>query len=336
MRKILYGFLAAVLCCTSLLSVTACGKSGALTVYAPDGAPALSLVNAISKNDSDFAYHVVDASTIQAQVTGKNQKADFCVLPLNLASKLLGNGDTYQMLGTVTNGNLYFLTTGENAAINRENLSTVLIGKKIGVVQLTNVPGLTLQVVLAQHEIPYEILGSIQAEGATDKVNLINLGTDASNITPTYGCDYYLCPEPAATTKCTATKGALKPAGDLQELYGENGYPQAVLVAKKTVIANDPTAVEMLISYMEGSSDYLKAVEPETVLSLLDGKRTKGLTPSFNAKNLNETVVANCSVRFTAAQQAKTDVNAFLEKLIAVNQNSAKKVSDNFFYAGQL
>lgn len=336
MKKIASGILAAALCCAAFIGITACGNSGdALTVYAPDGAPALALVNAISQNDERFEYRVVDSAVISAQVTGENPNADFCVLPINLASKLLGKGETYQMFGTVTNGNLYFLTTGENTAITRENLSTVLIGKTVGVVQLMNVPGLTFQAVLAEKEIPYEILESIQAEGAADKVNLVNMGTDATSVTPAYGCDYYLCSEPAATTKYKMTNGVLKPAGDLQELYGDgNGYPQAVLVAKTSVIAGNKAAVDSFISYMEGSAEYLKTVEPETVLSLLAGKRTEGLTPSFNANNLNTTVIANCSVRFTAAGQAKAEVNLFLDKLIAVKSSAASKVSDHFFYAG--
>lgn len=122
----------------------------------PDGAPALSLVNAVSKEDSHFDYHVVDSATIQTYVTGNRPTADFCVLPVNAASKLLGNGETYQMLGTVTNGNLYFLSTGDNAVLSADNLSS-LAGKRIGVIQLTNVPGLTLQVVLKQAGIEYTI-----------------------------------------------------------------------------------------------------------------------------------------------------------------------------------
>ena len=55
-----------------------------------------------------FEYHVVDSSTIQTYVTGEEPAADFCILPLNAASKVLGTGTTYQMLGTVTNGNPLF------------------------------------------------------------------------------------------------------------------------------------------------------------------------------------------------------------------------------------
>ena len=81
------------------------------------------------------------------------------------------------------------------------------------------------------------------AEKATDKVNLIAF--DPTNVTPAGGCDYYLCPEPAASTKIKGTASAQKHfrmAGDLQALYGgEEGYPQAVLVAKKSILEGDET-----------------------------------------------------------------------------------------------
>ncbi|MDE6676474.1 MAG: hypothetical protein K2K12_02010, partial [Clostridia bacterium] len=153
MKKIISLFAAAAVCGACVFGAVACGNSeDKYTVYAPDGAPALALVNAISQSDEDFAYHIVDSGLIQAQVTGKTPKADFCILPLNLASKLLGNGETYQMLGTVTNGNLYFLTTA-GESIKPENIQTTLIGKTVGVVQLPNVPGLTLQAVLKDYGI---------------------------------------------------------------------------------------------------------------------------------------------------------------------------------------
>lgn len=93
---------------------------GTYSVYAPDGAPALSLVNAVSKEDSHFDYHVVDSATIQTYVTGNRPTADFAVLPVNAGKQMLGNGETYQMLGTVTNGNLYFLSTGDNAVLSAD------------------------------------------------------------------------------------------------------------------------------------------------------------------------------------------------------------------------
>lgn len=337
MKKLFAVTFAAAVCAAAAIGGVGCGNapSGKYTVYAPDGAPALSLCNGISKEGDTFEYRVIDASTVQAQVTGKRPVADFCVLPVNLASKLLGNGETYQMLGTVTNGNLYFLTTGDNPVLTAENLKTALVGKTLGSVQLTNVPGLTLQAVLKDYGIPYTVIENVNSEKSETLVNVLNLGADAANV-PGLPCDYYLCPEPAVSAKIKATANGgnpLKLAGDLQALYGgTEGYPQAVLVAKKSVLESDKQAAETLISYFEGSAAYLASAAPADLVALLDGKREAGLAPSFNEKNLTAEVVARCSVRFTPAKDCKTRVNDFLAKLKAVNPNAASEVADEFYY----
>ena len=186
------------------LSPVAAESSNTYSVYAPDGAPALSLAYGISQAQQTFTYHVVAATTIAAQVSGESPAADFCVLPVNAAAKLLGNGQKYQMLGTVTNGNMYFLAAGEQETLTAANLKTALKGKTIGVVQLANVPGLTLRAVLEEYGVEYAILGNDTAADDKNKVYLKAL-SDATQVSPVGGCDYYLCPEPAASAKVKAS-----------------------------------------------------------------------------------------------------------------------------------
>lgn len=338
MKKLVSGMLALVLGAATVCAVTACDDSyETYTVYAPDGAPALALANAVQEEGEgeNFDFRIVDSSTIAAQVQGETPNADFCILPVNAAAKFLGTGETYQMLGTVTNGNMYLLTTGENPVITSDNLSS-LVGKTVGVVQLANVPGLTLQAVLKANQIAYQTLGN-DAQPAADKVNLKAIADASSGVTPAGGCDYYLCPEPAASAKLRGTASSANPfkaAGSLQELYGENGYPQAVLVAKKTVIDSDSEAVGKMIEYMNGSDEYLAAASAEDVVNVLADCYTDGLEPSLNAKTLTKEVIENCSVYFTAAQDCKERVNAFLAELIDVNPEFTTTVSDSFYYAG--
>ena len=345
MKKTIFSVAAATLMLCAAVGVSACTGPNtqggtALSVYAPDGAPALALANLIAgeeKETGNFSYdvHVVDAGTIVTYVTGESPAADFCVLPVNAASLKLGTGETYRMLGTVTNGNLFFLSGEEGEQLTSQNLADALTGKKVGVVRLSDVPGLTLQATLAGRDIPYRILPSAGEEGDADKVNLIAFAPE--DVTPAGGCDYYLCPEPAASVKIKGTSTTAKPfkmAGDLQELYGEGGYPQAVMVAKKSVIEQHSEAVGEMISYLTKSENYLSETDAATLVSLLDGKRTAGLAPSFTAANLTPEVVAHCSVRFTASKDCKGKVNAFLAELMGVNGSAAAAVSDDFYYLG--
>ncbi len=333
--KKFYAMLAALLLGAAAVGFAACGEKAntGFSVYAPDGAPALALTYAMAQ-ENDYDFHVVDANNIQGYVTGEDPEADFCILPVNLASKLLGSGEKYQMLGVVTNGNLYFLTTGDNPALTRENAAQTLIGKTMGVVQLPNVPGLTLKATLADLNVPYATIAA-GAAGEADKLNLVPFTPD--NVNPAAGCDYYLCPEPAASAKIKGTassQNGFRAAGDLQSLYGEGGYPQAVMVAKKSIVESDKKAVTAMMKYLEKSESYLEETEPAALIALLEDKRTQGLTPSFNANNLTKEVVSHCSVRFTASKQCKTEVNAFLGKLIAVDATAAATVDDAFYFAG--
>lgn len=349
MKKLFMGTMALAMSAATLVAFAACtpenddtGEDGApdppvYTVYAPDGAPALALANAIDKStDGSFEFHIVASNTIAAQVTGDVPAADFCVLPVNAAANLLGTGETYQMLGTVTNGNMYFLTTGDNVELTTDNLD-VLIGKTVGVVQLSNVPGLTFQTVLKANNLDYQILSS-EVLPSDDMVNLQGIQDASSGVTSAGGCDYYLCPEPAASAKVKGTASSpdpLKPAGSLQELYGEGtGYPQAVLVAKTSVIGHSYGAamVEDMIGYMEGSAQFLAEADAADVVALLEDKYTEGMTPSLNANNLTSAVIANCSVRFTPAQECKERVNAFLAELIEISPKFTSAVSDAFYY----
>ena len=128
---------------------------------------------------------------------------------------------------------------------------------------------------------------------------------------------------------------AFRMAGDLQELYGgENGYPQAVLVAKTSVLETASAAVETITSYMEGSAEYLAQASAQTVVDLLADYYTEGMTPSLNAKNLTAEVIANCSVKYYSAAEetTRTRVNNYLAELIAVDSTAAKAVSDAFYY----
>lgn len=134
--------------------------NGKISVYTPDGAPALGLAKLMSTDEvincTEAEYNVVDATMIQTFVTGANPKADVCVLPVNLAVKLLGSGEKYKMLGTLTHGNLFIVSNGKEK-ITKQNLPS-LCGKTVGVVNLAQVPGLVVKTVLKDNGLEFKEL----------------------------------------------------------------------------------------------------------------------------------------------------------------------------------
>ncbi|MGN1061170.1 MAG: ABC transporter substrate-binding protein [Candidatus Coproplasma sp.] len=338
MKKFLAILCAAVMTVGLGLGITACNKSEASNykVYAPDGAPALALAQLCAEENSGYDISVVNSSTITNYVTGENPKADFAIVPVNAAVKMLGNGQNYKMLGTVTHGNLFLLKKESGEEITSSNLSS-LAGKTVGVINLANVPGLMLKVILQQNSVPFNQLTD-GAEIATDKVNLKNISDEEAKtaINPTNSeCDYFVVPEPAATTKINATQGKLSVAASLQTLYGgEGGYPQAVAVAKTSVIENDEKAVESFIKALKDNQTWINdaATSAETIVTAIQSKMSGDLAPTFTAANLNSTVIANCGIRFTSNSDGKQSVLDIISKLNAVSNNAWGTPADEFFY----
>jgi ABC-type nitrate/sulfonate/bicarbonate transport system substrate-binding protein len=83
-----------------------------------------------------------------------DKNADVCVLPVTAASKLLGSGEKYEMLGVVTHGNLYLISK-DGEQVTAENIED-LKGKTVGVLQINQVPGLTLKTVLKKYGVEYK------------------------------------------------------------------------------------------------------------------------------------------------------------------------------------
>ena len=330
MKKFFAVFAASVLA-ASLFA--ACGgkidADATVDVYMPDGATALSMAQLMSedKEDDNVEYHVVNASTIQTYVTGKAPAAELCILPVNLASKLLGDGRVYRLLGAVTHGNLYMLSTDASTQYTEENLSS-LVGKTVGVVQLKNVPGLTFKIILDKNGVSWQELTN-DAAPATDKVNLKAITPEEAS--PATKLDCYVVPEPAASVK--ADKTPLEFVGDLQTLYGgENGYPQAVLVAKKSFVSANPSWVSDFLVRVSAGADWLKTASPKTIAEAVSRRLTEGLAPAFNENNLSPTAVAHSGIRFEYARDCKNEIDAFLDRLIAVDASAASVVADAFYY----
>jgi hypothetical protein len=329
MKKFFAGLLA-IVCCLSSFGCFGLGdKSNDLTVYMPDGAPALAFAKLMHEDTEDdgFEYKVVSPTVIKTKVTYKDdsKNADLCVLPLTAATKLLGSGESYQMLATVTHGNLYLISKDDSVSYTAENIHS-LKGKTVGVLQLNEVPGLVLKTVLSKLGVAYQENG----ESVADKVNLIPI-TGAQDVGALTGVDLYLLAEPAVSAQ--ATKG-FKIVGDLQTLYGgENGYPQAVLVIKKSVIAKDWGRVYAWLEKLETAHEWLtSATATEIVTAVTAHLEDTTYASSLKAPLLTGAVLSRCGVWYQYSTAAMPEVKAFITAAQVVNENMATMPKDEFFY----
>ena len=143
---------------------------------------------------------------------------------------------------------------------------------------------------------------SDSSSGVAGKVSLIPIAP--ADISPALGYDYYLAAEPLASLKVKMTASSQMPlhvVADLQKLYGgENGYPQAVLVAKNSFIAENGVWVRDFMEDMVDAAAWLTAetTEISTVVQSVAANLTEGLNPSLSTANLTKSVIENCGVRF--------------------------------------
>lgn len=324
MKKIAVG-LAAIFASLTMGAVGCQKQTEKIDVYMPDGAPALALALPMyeDKEEDGVEYHVVSSQVVQTYVTGKTPEAEVCVLPVNLAAKLLGAGETYKMAGVVTHGNMYFISTDEKT-YTRENASE-LIGKTVGVVQLNNVPGLTLKTALNGLQIPYqELRGGEKSDSAVNllPVDLQTLG----------GADVYLVPSPAADKRVEKTN--FRFVGSLQELYGgDNGYPQAAIVVKNEVLENNAEWLGDFLGKIDENTEWLKTTERTVICEAVKAHLSEGLTPTFTAENLTDSAIKNSGVwlqRMDAT--AAGEVALFLRRLTDIDAAKAAVPNQAFYW----
>lgn len=323
----------ALSCALICMGLRACRPSvpdGEITVYMPDGAPALALAKLMYEDTEEdgVTYRVVNSDSIASKVTNQDEtkNADICVMPVTAAAKLLGTGEEYKMLGTVTHGNLYLLAK-DSAEITVDNLST-LIGKKVGVLQINSVPGLTFKAMLSDHEVAWQELTN-DGTMAEDKVNLIAIA-DASAV-GTIEADYFMVAEPAASAQ---SKKGYSIVGNVQTLYGgENGFPQAALVAKMSLLAEYESWVKSFVERVDNASAWLSETDGATLVETVNAHMEDSTSEtSLKAPLLTKTALEGCGIRFTYAASDFEEVNAFLTKLLLVNDKATAMPTENFYW----
>ena len=332
MKKLL-AILLALTFAFPLFTFTACGseekekysgepaEKAELTVYAPDGAPALAISKFISDKEdfgtgANMTYNVIAADTLQAVVgTG-----DIIVMPINLATKIY-KAKGYKMAGVVTHGNLYLMA--------KEDLTLdALKGKVVGVANLANVPGLTFKAVLAANGIEFEtsdeaVEGKVALKGYTGQELMVALKTGAVSVG--------LLPEPVAS-KLVSTTPEFNFALDLQALYDaeEKAYPQAVVMVKNEVIAAYPELIKNFGDKIAAGVTWIKNNQ-EAAVEAVASVLAEGVTQSMTNANLTAEVVDNCKIYFEAAISAQNSVNKYIAEIRKINEAAANEVTEDFF-----
>ena len=337
MKKLLSLLLGLVIAFTTF-SLVACdtpdSQSQTLKMYAPDGAPALSIAKFINDNENFIDGVTVDYNVVSANDIGPKMaqgQADLIVMPINAASKLYkaNASDPYKMVAVVTHGNL-FLMSSEPTDLDG------LKGKVVGVIGQGLVPDLTFRSVLKAHDLlDFVQVGEAPVEGKI----VLRYFNDAPSMIPLLKqgvLSVGLLPEPACTNLTKVANNYTWNRIDVQELYDSEAksYPQAVLMVKSSVLTKYPTLVEKISEKFDLAVQWV-VENPTNAVTAVASKLAQGLTPSLNANNINRQVVENCKIKWLTSSDAKEYCRKYINGVISVGVDldvpPAKALNDDFF-----
>ena len=297
-------------------------NSTSYTLVCPDGAPALSAYALQNEGVSVTVY----PSSSAPQLIGKdikNKQTDFAILPVNLASQLCASGENYKMVGVLTHGNLYGVSKTD---IGLDDIK----GKKVGVIQLAGVPGYTFKLLLSSLDIEYT---ENKDEANENNVYLFQIMADATSVKDALDkekADLCIIAEPMSSN--LVSKYSFIRSVDVQQAYGS--FPQAVLVAKTSVLENDKNAAEKVVSAFE-NFDYV-SMNGASAVEWINSKFLDGASSQLSAIELSVTALQKSNIRFSSAQNEKQRVTNYLAALKVFDSELgvvAQNVSDGFFWS---
>lgn len=276
-----------------------------LSLITPSGAPALSLVGAINDKNINLNYEVVDgADVLTAEFT--NADKDMIIAPVNLGIKLIEKGADYKLLGVVTWGNLYIVST-KNLYAN------------IAAFGEAAVPGKVLNYVkdLIGPNVSIDYYSSVQETASL----LLNGNVDAA-----------LLAEPVLTKVETSYQNSndgatLNKVFNIQELYKEktgfDSYPQAAIFVKNDSIINKTDEVLEFVNIVNSSIDSFNS-NPSAILGLKDTVPFEKL--GFADVELLSKAYKNMAIDYVFGSECTEEIKNFLNLFdIQFNNNQFVK-----------
>ena len=184
------------------------------------------------------------------------------------------------------------------------------------------VPDLVFRSILKQAGVPYTFSdaaesGKVSLAYAADGVQVIaGLNSGAYN--------YGVLGEPAATNALGKVAGT-SVMFDLQELYGElhsgqKGFPQAVLVVKKSFYEAHPAFVKAFVEAFTAGVKWAETNASEALTALKSAGSTQ-------IAALTNKIAKNCNLGFKAASAAKQEILTFYEDINGVYEAGAGETS---------
>ena len=318
MKKYLAIFVAIILI-GSTCALCACidnenPQSQQITMFVPDGAPALSVANIINcKTVGSATVNTVVTTGEEVVAKCGSGEADMAVLPTNAAVNICAKRSDYQLFSVNVYGVLYVVGT--------EQIETLadLQGETLYSIGLANTPEYVFKKICDTLGVKYAGENSIN----------IQYQTDASTIIPQVlqgKVKFALLGEPAVTqlSKNAQSKGlTVYNLFDLQQLWQDatgsdvKGYPQASLIVKKDLL--NKKFANQLMTMLVGNSEFLT----NNCNQLNEIMQGAGSTLNIN---YTADLLERCNLTVISAKNAEADIAQYLS-MFGINA-----IPDSIYY----
>lgn len=210
-----------------------------------------------------------------------------------------------------------------------------LVGKRVGVIGMGQVPDLTLRMLLDNADIEYvvsetAVAGKVALRYADDGGTLLPLMKQGI-------VDYGVLAEPAVTTAENNIGKTV--VADMQQLWRDafgGDYPQACLVAKNSLIQSNKKYVDDFLAALKASDGWAEQ-NPEAALAAVSSHMLSGTTTTLSA--LNQGIVERCNIKTVSAADSRSACNVYFAKLAQMQTELGTPVlsavpGDAFYYNG--
>jgi len=275
-----------------------------LKVIAPYGTPVLTMVKMFVEQPEIAENVSVEYEALQATdvLTSEliNENADFAIVPTNLAAVLASKDVGYKLAGSSVWGIFYIVTTEEITSIEE------LKGKRVGMIGKGLTPDAMFRYILTENGLnPDEDLTLEYFSGSSELATNFISGQ----------IDYAMMPEPVLTNVLLKREGSIA-AIDLQASWadatGMDSYPLSSIIVKESLAESSPEIVEAFLRIYGESVAWLNENPAEA------GAYYESLDLGLPAMIIEKAIPA-CNLRFIPVDEAKEDIDKFLDVLYTFN-----------------
>lgn len=293
-----------------------------ISVFYPDGIPALTIAKLVKENPSidnnikvDYEVQNTPDALVAKVISGE---ADIAIVPSNLAALAYNKNLPYNLAATSGYGSLYIVST-----MNLKKLF-YLKGKQIYNIGQGLTPDIVFKYILSKNNIN------------PDKDALVTYLNGATELAPTFisgKSKIAVMPEPMLST-VLMKKSDAKICFDLNKEWmkltgSKNGYPQSCLIIKKELIQNNRNFVNKFLAKYKESIEWANK-NPDKL-----GSYVEDLKLSMN-KDIVKKAIVRANIKYVNIADCKKDYQDFYKVLLKFAPKSiGGKLPDEGLYMGK-